>query len=128
MPHKTVEQKQAYYADWYAKNRADKTAKASAYQKRMRVARRAYEKERHHRKRQEVFDHYGNRCECCGETEPMFLTVDHINGGGREHNKLIGNLYRWLVSNGFPKGFRLLCMNCNFGRERNGGVCPHRSK
>jgi hypothetical protein len=26
---------------------------------------------------------------------------------------------------GYPEGFQVLCMNCNWGRYRNGGVCPH---
>jgi hypothetical protein len=29
------------------------------------------------------------------------------------------------VKHNFPPGFRLLCSNCNFGRARNHGVCPH---
>ena len=126
MPRKDKEARQAYYAEWYAKHREEKIAKVGAYQKGDRRKRSDYERSRHHRKRQEVFDHYGNKCECCGETEPMFLTVDHINGGGKKHGKKVGNMYVWLASTGYPEGFRLLCMNCNFGRERNGGVCPHK--
>lgn len=75
---------------------------------------------------------YGGRCFCCGETEPMFLSIDHVNGGGLLHRKAAGmygtNFYRWLKKNGFPKkGLRLACLNCNLGRQRNGGVCPHAS-
>ena len=25
-----------------------------------------------------------NKCQCCGETQPEFLTLDHINGGGHK--------------------------------------------
>jgi len=116
------------YTDWYNRNREEKIALSSDYYQKHKARKREWAKADHHRKRQLVFDHYGNRCECCGEAEPMFLTVDHINGGGRQHGLKIGNLYLWLVRNNFPDGFRLLCMNCNGGRERNGGVCPHRSK
>jgi hypothetical protein len=80
--------------------------------------------------RNAVFDHYGWQCECCGETEPKFLTIDHINNDGAEHRKQIRSavsLYRWLCMNGFPEGFQTLCYNCNCGRARNGGVCPHQS-
>jgi hypothetical protein len=61
----------------------------------------------------------------------MFLTVDHMNDDGAEHGRRLGsshrrNIYRWLVINGFPEGFQILCWNCNSGRQRNGGICPHR--
>jgi hypothetical protein len=75
-----------------------------------------------------VFDHYGHKCSCpeCGEAHFEFLTIDHIDGGGRKHRKdlKIGNLYRWLVKNNFPLGFRTLCMNCNFSIGLY-GYCPH---
>ena len=32
-----------------------------------------------------VLDHYGRACSCCGETEPAFLTIDHVNNDGAEH-------------------------------------------
>lgn len=36
------------------------------------------------------------------------------------------DFYRWLRKHSYPKGnFRLLCFNCNCGRELNGGICPH---
>lgn len=80
-----------------------------------------------------VFDHYGRKCVCCGESEPVFLTIDHIDGGGgkqRKANNWSGghNIYRWLIKHNFPQGFRTLCMNCNWGRGKNGGVCPHELK
>jgi hypothetical protein len=76
-----------------------------------------------------VFEYYGSKCACCGEDEPMFLMIDHINGGGTRHtNSLPGrSIYAWLVKNNFPEGFQLLCANCNWGKERNGGTCPHQA-
>jgi hypothetical protein len=73
----------------------------------------------------EVFAAYGNVCSCCGESKPEFLSIDHIDGGGTAHRKRISNIYTWLRANKFPSGYRILCFNCNCGRERNGGVCPH---
>ena len=29
-----------------------------------------------------VLNAYGNKCQCCGETEPWFLTIDHKNNDG----------------------------------------------
>jgi len=76
-----------------------------------------------------VFEHYGKKCSCCGEKEMMFLTIDHINGGGEKHRKKIGRkIYRWLVINNFPDGFKTLCFNCNWGKHINGGICPHKQK
>ena len=59
---------------------------------------------------------YGAACVCCGETEPAFLTFDHIGGGGEQHRKADPlarkNIALWLIKHSFPEGFRLLCYNC----------------
>ncbi len=81
--------------------------------------------------RDDVFCAYGGyRCACCGEREPKFLSIDHINGGGQKHRKVIGggNFYTWLRKYNFPSGFQVLCHNCNLGRSLNGGICPHQTK
>jgi len=77
--------------------------------------------------RQALIEGYGSKCVCCKELEPKFLTIDHINGGGNKHFNAIGavKVYRQIVNDGFPKNYQLLCHNCNAGRQRNGGVCPH---
>ena len=77
--------------------------------------------------------HYGGQCACCGEREPLFLEMDHINNDGSHHRRIIGQsasqLYRWLEKNNWPqKEFQLLCCNCNRGRSRNHGICPHKIK
>lgn len=79
----------------------------------------------------EVFGRYGGaRCACCGETDEVFLNIDHVGGGGANHRRevLKGKggeaLYRWLKANGFPAGYRVLCFNCNFAVHRL-GRCPH---
>lgn len=79
------------------------------------------------RVRDQVFDHYGRKCACCGVDDLGFLTIDHMNGGGRKHLREIKTrtLYRWLVYKNFPEGFQTLCFNCNCGRAKCGGVCPH---
>ena len=82
------------------------------------------------RNRRILLAHYGNRCTCCGEREPIFLTIDHVNGGGNRERKTTGGktttqLIAKLIKSGFPDGYTILCMNCNQGRYRNGGSCPH---
>lgn len=78
----------------------------------------------------ELITHYGNgKCVCCGETEIMFLSIDHTNGDGCKHLKHIGyNLYFWLKKNNYPEGFQVLCFNCNRGKYLNNGICPHQSQ
>jgi hypothetical protein len=76
--------------------------------------------------RQIIIGHYGGKCACCGESEPKFLTIDHVNNDGhKEQHMKAGELYRKIIRSGFSKRYQLLCFNCNCGRERNGGVCPH---
>lgn len=82
--------------------------------------------------KERVFAHYGLECVCCGESEIVFLTIDHMNNDGAEHRREIGRsgirFYRWLTKNGLPDGYQTLCFNCNVGRYINGGVCPHKLK
>lgn len=76
----------------------------------------------------EVFAQYGGyECSCCGESVKEFLTLDHINNDGSKHRKTIRGsaIYNWAKQNNFPPIFQVLCFNCNCGRARNGGVCPH---
>jgi hypothetical protein len=81
-----------------------------------------------------VYNAYGGyKCACCGETEPMFLSIDHINNDGAEHRKKINikggtQIYRWLIKNSFPDGFQVLCWNCQNGKRFNKGICPHQTR
>jgi hypothetical protein len=75
---------------------------------------------------------YGGECACCGEDEPMFLTIDHVNGNGAEERRVYKGghtsaFLRMIIDEGFPDRYQLLCWNCNCGRHRNGGVCPHQA-
>lgn len=115
--------KAAYDAAWHEKN----PCKQSEYMKKYNL-----------KLKREVMDAYGGVCACCGETELVFLTIDHIDDNGAEHRREIAAMlgssnpnqggsptYRWLRDNGFPEGFQVLCANCNCGKQWNGGVCPH---
>lgn len=81
----------------------------------------------------DLYEYYGNKCACCGETEMKFLSIDHVNGGGNKHRKnfcggsSIGLMIE-IKRRGYPPEFQLLCMNCNSGKYRNGGVCPHKER
>lgn len=93
------------------------------------------------RLRDETFAAYGGyRCSCpgCAVTEPKVLTIDHTNNDGAQHRRSIGAtrrhemtgvlFYAWLKKKKFPPGFGVMCMNCNFGKRMNGGVCPLHGK
>lgn len=63
------------------------------------------------------------------------LTIDHIGNDGSKHRDEINggkgrtksiDMYCWLEDHDFPKGFQVLCYNCNISKHRNGGVCGHR--
>lgn len=83
--------------------------------------------------RLQVLNHYCNnniRCMCkgCNEKYVEFMSIDHMNGNGNKHRKeLLGKgitIYIWLLRNNFPKGYRVLCHNCNISLGHY-GYCPH---
>ena len=80
--------------------------------------------------RAHVIERYGNKCMCCGETCLDFLDIDHVNNDGKEHRRSITSggisICRWAVRNGYPDSLQVLCSNCNQGKRRNGGICPHK--
>lgn len=84
-------------------------------------------KEQRDNAKEQVFSYYVSVCNCCGESEKKFLSVDHTEGKGRQHRATMGTqtINVWLVNNEFPEGFQVLCYNCNCGKRVNNGVCPH---
>ena len=76
---------------------------------------------------------YGGSCRCCGESEPVFLTFDHIEGGGNQHRRetplVKANMAKWLQQQGYPDGFQILCFNCHKAKDTGPrhlqGRCPH---
>lgn len=83
--------------------------------------------------RKEILSHYGGICACCGEAEMDFLAVDHINNDGHNHRDSKGrritayHLCRYLEQNGYPSGYQILCVNCNWSKRLN-GECIHKIK
>lgn len=98
-------------------------AKERASNKRSRI--RAFET---------ILSHYGSICKCCGETGSLFLTVDHINNDGakqrgrntKEASMFYLSLAKKIREGQAPTDLQILCYNCNCGRHRNGGICPHK--
>jgi len=89
--------------------------------------------ERRYAVRDQAYQAYGGyKCNCCGVTERAFLSIDHINNDGAKHKRECNiktgeQLYRWIVRNKFPPMFQVLCMNCQWGKRNNGGICPHQA-
>lgn len=103
-------------ASWYFRNKEYAKSYMRDYRKKVK---------------DDVFNHYGRVCVCCGEDQMLFLDIDHMNNDGAEHRKkhklTAGTqFYVWLRDNGFPANFQDLCCNCNRGKFRNNGVCPHK--
>jgi len=117
--------------------RLDNLEKRNAYSKQWKLdnpeKHKIYNLKSRKRIKVETLDHYGGQeCVCCGETRIEFLTLDHINGGGNTHRKEIGNrggynYYSWLKKNNYPRGYQVMCMNCNHSRGHY-GYCPHNSR
>lgn len=74
------------------------------------------------RDKEDIILHYGPNCQCCGEDFYPFLVLDHINGKGTQQRQDLkaqgrgSNFYRWLIRNSYPKGFQVLCANCNMAK------------
>lgn len=144
-----------YKRDYYVKNRERLYAKAAARgpcscgkpirfpyynacntctKRRQRLEKPEQFRAMHKRVREKlkslVFNAYGNKCACCGEAERLFLSLDHVNGGGRKHYREAGGshtIYRQVRDAGFPSTYQILCMNCNFAKGHH-GFCPHKSQ
>ena len=96
--------------------------------------------ERYAKRKLQVYTHYSNgipKCACCGIMKIEFLTMDHIMPKsemekepkmikmGFKATRKAAQLNLWLVTNNFPKGFQILCWNCNFAKGML-GKCPHK--
>lgn len=122
------EERLAQNKAWVLKNRERvrswRKAKYASQREEVLKNNKAYAQAR----RRLVLAHYGGKCECCGEARLEFLCIDHINGGGRKHREKVGGgnaFYNWLIREGYPEGFRVLCHNCNSSLGFY-GYCPHK--
>jgi hypothetical protein len=134
-----IECERAWHRDHYRKTITPARRRANA-----RTAKRYREKDRNaynarnrrfkmlhrERDRQLIYKAYGNKCTCCGETDHGFFTIDHVNNDGHIERKnglytSGSQFYRQIIQQNFPKNYQILCYNCNLGRARNGGICPH---
>jgi hypothetical protein len=110
----------------YDKNPASRVAATLAWKAKRPEHVKTYMSERRRTIKRRLVDGYGGKCTCCGEETLEFLTLEHVNGGGREHRKVKDSLaiFNEVIREGFPREYTILCMNCNFAK-RFGKDCPH---
>ena len=83
-------------------------------------AERAVEERRALRKA--VLGLLGGACACCGESEYVFLDIDHVNEDGAEERRRT-KVATWRLALVEPHRFQVLCRNCNWAKFQGG--CPH---
>ena len=120
--------KNKYNKEWQQKNRDRCNQLTKKWKQNNRDRCNQLNRESNYRLKDEVFDAYGGKCACCGETRKEYLSIDHIDGNGNKQKREIGvagsdDLYRWLRQNNYPEGFQVLCFNCNCGKGSY-SVCP----
>ena len=109
-------------------------AQRKAYYERNKVKMQEQARARKRYNRKASIRALGGKCQCpgCDVKDWRFLTIDHVNRDGKQHREeLHGSIYDWMQREGFPsevEGLQVLCMNCNWARERGwtpDGICPH---
>ena len=130
--YKNKDRYKARAAAYYETHQEEVKANQRAYYAAHKEERKAWGEQYRATNKLRVFAAYGGPlCGCCGDTNLEFLTIDHINGGGSKHRRglrRVGGdaLYKELHKEGFPSGYRVLCMNCNWALGIH-GYCPHRN-
>jgi len=72
--------------------------------------------------KREVLQKYSPKLECkkCKFNDLDCLEIDHIKNDGSLHRKqnIVGpRILYWLKKNNYPKGFQVLCKNCNWKKH-----------
>ena len=84
--------------------------------------RAAVRRDHNAKNRAKMFELMGNKCVCCGETDPIFFQVDHVHndadytGTGNRAGSI--QLRQYVKE---PERYQLLCANCNHAKRMNGG-------
>ena len=126
-----LERERARSRQWKAEHQEQHRAASRLYGQEHKEEISAKRKLQRRQLKQTVLDAYGGVCACCGESTYEFLTIDHMNGDGAVHRRLLGcvggrshKVYQHIINQGFPPDFRVLCFNCNSARGFY-GYCPH---
>lgn len=121
--------REKYHRDALVRSKMLKAARNSRLKNSEKIA--ISKKQKHQELRLAALSSVGLECVCCKETQLEFLSLDHINGGGRQHRKSVGDsqkLYRQILTSSEIKSlFQTLCHNCNLAKGFY-GTCPHQRK
>lgn len=124
MPWKDREKRLAYASRYRQEHREELRLKTWQYHQEHKEQRHIYAIAYGVKVKTKVFTHYAQgtpKCAYCGVTDMDILTLDHINNDGSQHRRTISGgdkLYRWLIQNDYPKGYQVLCYNCNIKKFR----------
>jgi len=130
MPYKDKAKKLAYQREWNERNRDKRREYNRVYQRewsrKNREKRKLASQKSEALVKEQVLTHYGNgklSCLRCGFTDIRALSIDHINGGGTKHRKVLKVkwyclFFVWLRKNHYPEGYQTLCMNCQVIKKR----------
>lgn len=133
MPYKNPDDKKQSDRRYYQEHKEEHNEHSKVYrQTHKEEIARYYEEHREEHKenlriwaqkiRLEILQKYSGeypKCAHCGTDDLEVLTIDHINNDGAEHRRSIKlpagtAFYYWLRNNSYPKGFQVLCRNCNY--------------
>ena len=126
--------KKEYQKKWFQDNKERNREKSREWYRNNKERGREINSKSHKKVKLLALQKYSGlkpNCACCKEEQEGFLTIDHINNDGGNHRKKINrgggvSFYYWLKLNGYPKGFQVLCFNCNISKSLY-GQCPHKS-
>lgn len=80
--------------------------------------------------RESVLTSLGARCASCGEAEPEFLSVDHLNNDRKSERSSSSLTWKRDIASGRadPSRYQVLCRNCNESKQRLNPVQLIRAK
>ena len=115
------ERNRAYARLWREGNRETTRQRVQETYWRYPERSRLLKRQANARVKTQVFAHYSNGkvcCALCGNDNIFCLSIDHINGLGKQNRKALHRsgcaFYYWLKKQGYPEGYQVLCMNCQF--------------
>ena len=133
---KNREKVRMWQREYRKRNRERILERQKQYRAKHREKLRRLRKERKEKLKLEVLKHYSKsdppRCVRCGFSDIRALTIDHIDGSGniqrkQLHNKGGYHFYLWLKKQGYPEGYQVLCMNCQWIKRWEQDEKCHRS-
>jgi hypothetical protein len=110
--------------EYYEKNKAACKDRYKTWYRKNKELRSKYDSNRRNNLRITVLTYYSKgipKCNLCFFDDVRALVIDHINDDGAYHRKQLQGqmIYIDIINKGYPKGFQVLCANCNTIKEYN---------